>query len=272
MERQRLRDPQPLEQRITRALSPDNDIASSAIAALYNEFETAIADAEANAEAAKTRALDPTIDDPAAARQQRDDCIFRLARLRAALPKLQQRYSEVRLAERRAQWRAAYAEVKANRDATASELKEAYALVDRLVVLLNKAKKVDEQVEAINRSAPNSEHDRLLTVECVARSLNAVPANVSLMTTLKLPVFDAPGQWLWPPPVPPIIPEMVVPAGMYSHPGANCHVELKERDARRQAEAKRLADYHRRREREREDMENARARAEQERRWQAAST
>ena len=128
MERRPLREPSggeaSLDQRIAVALSSDNTTTTSAaLANLYAETATAITAAATAADQAKQRALDPTIDDPAAARQQRDDAIYRLERLQAALPPLQARYTELRLAERRAQWRTDYAQVKAKRDATATNLK-----------------------------------------------------------------------------------------------------------------------------------------------------
>ena len=76
--------------------------------------------------------------------------------------------------------------------------------------MLQEAKQVDAEVARINSTAPNGESDRLLTVECAARQVNGVADNFSLMN-IKLPAFDAPGQWLWPPPVSPILPEQVLP-------------------------------------------------------------
>ena len=265
--------PQTLEQRIAAALG-DDAITSTALAALFGEVQTAIADAQASAEAAKTRALDPTIDDPAAARVQRDDTIYRLERLRAALAPLQARYTELRAGERRARWRADYAEVKAKRDATAEKLQAIYTeLTEQLIDVLEQAKQVDEEVARINSTAPNGEHDRLLDTECAARGVNGVGPNsaLSLLTELKLPRFSAPG-WAWPPPAPVLTAEMVVPAAMLRHPGDNWAAHQKEAKAQADAEAKRVANYYRRQEREKEDMENARVRAERARRQQQAST
>jgi hypothetical protein len=273
MDRRPLRDPAPqsLEARISAALS-DAGITSAALAALYNEVATAITAAASAADQAKTRALDPTIADPAAARARRDDAVYRLERLRAALPPLQQRYNEVRLAERRAQWRADYAQIKAKRDATAEKLQAIYELTEQLIEVLEEAKQVDEDVARINSTAPNGEHDRLLTVECAARGVNGVGPNglPSLLTDLKLPRWSAPG-WAWPPPPPAIDVMQVVPAALLTHPGGDWHSALQQRDAARQQEAARVANYHRQREREQEDMENARARAEQVRRQQAST-
>jgi len=261
----------PLEQRIAAALSDKSTITSAALAALFGEVETAIAEVETDAADAKARALDPTIDDPAAARQHRDDCRFRLERFKAALPPLQQRYNEVRLAERKAKWRADYADVKAKRDATAENLQAIYELTEQLIEVLQEAKQVDQEVERINRTAPNGEHDRLLSVECAARGVNGVGPNgvLSLLTELRLPKFSAPGL-RWPPPAPMILPEQIIPAAMLRHPGDNWAAHQQKAKVQVAAEAKRVADYYRNQQREREERENAEARAAQERRRQAA--
>ena len=275
MERAKLRGngatPTTLEQRITRALAPDQQIAPAVIATLYGEVESAIAQAETTAADSKKKALDPSIDDSAAARVQRDDAVYRLERLKAALPPLQERYTALRTAERRTQWRTDYAKVKAKRDATAEKLQAIYELTEQLIEVLEETKQVDQEVARINSTASSGEHDRLLTVECWARGVNGVGPNsaLSLLTELKLPRWSAAGL-AWPPPPPVLTAEMVAP--IIPHPGDRWWEHQSERKAQADAEAARVANYYRRQEREKEDMENARARAEQERRRQAAST
>jgi hypothetical protein len=262
----------PLEQRVAEALN-DNaaGITSAAIAALYNEVAAAITAATAAVATAKINALDPTVVDPAAARARRDDCAFQLERLKAALAPLQARYAQLRQAERRAQWRVDYARIEAERDAAATSLKNIYGeFTTKLIDALLAAKAIDEDIARINSTAPNGEPDRLLTTECCARGVGVGPnAALSLLTELKLPRFSAPG-WLWPPPTPPIDVRQIVPAGMFSHPGANWHEELQQRDARRQQEAERMAAYYRDQQRQREERDTAEARAAQERRRQPA--
>jgi hypothetical protein len=275
MERVRLRSngsmPTTLEGRITHALAPDHEITSSTIATLFGEVEGAIAEAEITAQDSKKKALDPTITDVEAARIHRDDAIYRLERLRAALPPLQARHTELRTAERRADWRKQYATVKAKRDAAASNLKDIYTeFTEKLIDALIEAKAVDQEVAKINSTAPAGEHDRLLTVECAARQVNGIDDSFSLMN-LKLPSFQQPNTWAWPPPVPVILPEMVVPAAMLRHPGANWPQALKQRDAERQQEAARVANYYRQQQKDSEDLANARAREEQARRRQAST-
>jgi hypothetical protein len=273
MHRHPLREPSdaspPLAQRISAALENDA-ITSTTIAALFGEVETAIAEAEHAAADANQRALDPTIEDAEAARQQRDDCCFRLERLKAALAPLQARYSQVRLAERKAAWRADYAAVKAKRDSCADKLQSLYELTLQLVEVLEEAKEIDEQVEAVNRGAPANEHDRLLTVECAARQVTSVGVNsvLSLMNELKLPHWSTPGL-AWPPPVSPILPEQVIPAAWLRHPGDNWAAHQQAAKEQAAAEAKRVRDYHARQQREQEERVNAQAKAAQARRQAA---
>jgi hypothetical protein len=252
--------------RIAAALSDKSTITSAALAALFGEVETAIAEVETDAADAKARALDPTIDDPAAARQHRDDCRFRLERFKAALPPLQQRCNEVRLAERKAKWRADYADVKTKRDDAATSLKDIYAeFTTKLINVLIAARQVDEEAARVNRTAPDGEHDRLLTVECAARQVNAVADDFSLMN-IKLPTFNQPNAWSWPPPKPPTDFRMLVPPALLHHPGDNWAAHQKEAKMYADAEAKRVADYYRNQTREREERDNAEARAAQARR------
>jgi hypothetical protein len=253
--------PAPLEQRVAAALKDKTTITSAALATLLGEVETAITEVERAVADAKTRALDPTIDDPAVARQQRGECGFRLERLKAALPPLQQRYTEVRLIERRAKWRADYADVRARRDDAATNMKDVYGeFSTKLINVLIAAKQVDEDVARVNSTAPNGEHDRLLTVECAARQVNGVADDFSLMN-IKLPTFNQPNAWSWPPPKPPIDFRLLVPPALLHHPGDNWAAHQKEAKMYADAEAKRVADYYRNQTREREELDNAAARA-----------
>jgi hypothetical protein len=276
MERRPLRDPpppsQPLEQRIADALG-DNAIKSAVLAALYNEVAAAITAAATAADHAKERALNPSTQDAQAARARRDDCVFQLERLKAALPPLQQRYSQVRLAERRTEWREQFAQVKAKRDATAEKLQAIYELTEQLIEVLQEGQQVDQEVEIVNSTAPNGEPDRLLTTECAARGVNGVGPNgaLSLMTDLKLPRWNAPGL-AWPPPEPAIDFQRIVPPNMLTHPGDNWAAHQQEAKAQADAEAKRVAEFYRRQTREREERDNAEAKAAQERRRQASTT
>ena len=275
MERRPLREPpppapaqaQPLEQRIAAALGDSAGIKSAAISALYSEVAAAITSATSAADQARMQALDPRIDDPAAARARRDDSAFQLERLQASLAPLQARYTELRKAERRSEWRQQYADVKGKRDAAAEQLQAIYELTEQLIEVLEQAQQIDQEVEIANRTAPAGEHDRLLSVECAARGVNGVGPNgaLSLMTDLKLPHWNAPG-WAWPPPTPPIDVLQVVPAALLTHPGDAWHAHQQQAKAEAEREAKRVKEFYKRQQEQREAMDAAEAKAAQERR------
>jgi hypothetical protein len=84
-----------LEQQIASALS--SDTTSDVIAHLITEVETAIIAADKAAEAERDKALDPLASpDPVKARAAMEDATFTRDRLRTVLPRLQQRFSEVK--------------------------------------------------------------------------------------------------------------------------------------------------------------------------------
>ncbi len=93
------KQPMTLEQRIAVALQPDTGVTSADVAALIEETEAGIAEAE------KERAMDQTLSlDPTAARQAIADATFTAVRLRALLSKLQACYQQVRDEEERTAW------------------------------------------------------------------------------------------------------------------------------------------------------------------------
>ena len=192
---------------------------------------------------------------------QRDDAIYRLERLQAALAPLQARYSRTAAGRAAGAWRADYAEVKAKRDATAEKLQAIYTeLTEQLIEVLEEAKQVDEEVARINCTAPNGEHDRLLTMECAARRRQrgrseycAVADDRTEAAALYRPGLGLASTSTM------LTAEMVVPAGMLTHPGDNWAAHQKEAKAQADSEAKRVANYYRRQKREKEDMDNARS-------------
>jgi predicted transcriptional regulator len=80
-----------LEKRIAAALVGD-DVSSTDLAALVAETEAAFSQAEATAEAERTKALDPALSpDARAAREAMQSAEFSRDRLRTVLPRLQAR-------------------------------------------------------------------------------------------------------------------------------------------------------------------------------------
>jgi hypothetical protein len=144
-----------LEQRITNAFS--ERIASSEIAKLIAETEKAITAAEADAEHARVKALDPIASpDPVKARAAMEDAAFTRDRLRTVLPRLQKLLKQVEAEEYAAAWEAEYEKIKAVRDELAAEMHEVYpAAVAQLTDLFQRAAEVDRECTRINRAAPS---------------------------------------------------------------------------------------------------------------------
>ena len=190
-----------LEQRITAALL-DATIASTAIAALLEETQTALTEADANIEAERKKALDPLQSpDPVKAREAIGAAEFTRDRLRALQPRLLQHYKKAEAAEYAAAWEADLEQVWDRRDRLAAELRETYpALVAKLVDLLGRIEEVDEEVDRINRAAPPGECRRLDGVELAARDLDSFTARQPSITKgLQLPDFEDSGRLVYPP-------------------------------------------------------------------------
>ena len=119
-----------LEPRIVAALR--GDLSAAKLAALTDETEVAIRQAEANAEAQRQRSLDPlSSPDPRQARAAMEDAAFRSERLKSLLPRLQARYERVAAAEEREQWKRRYETLKVRRDALSAELVRGLSRISR---------------------------------------------------------------------------------------------------------------------------------------------
>jgi predicted transcriptional regulator len=188
-----------LEKKIATALA-DKDIASSNLAALIAETETAIAAADQAAEAEREKALDPALSpDPKAAREAIVAAEFARDRLRTLLPRLQ----EAQAAEYAARWASEYERVQAKRDELARRYAEYPKLVARLVDLFGSAKALDEEVSRVNGSAPPGEHRRLRGVELSARGLKSFStADPPIAKGVQLPDWAHSARTVWPPPRP----------------------------------------------------------------------
>jgi hypothetical protein len=270
--------PEPLEQRIAAALG-DNEVMSTTVADLITETQTAIAAAEAAVTKAKKDALDTSrLPDPIAARDAIASAEFKRDWLKSALPKLQRRQQQLEAQGEYDDWRASFDAVKQKHAAAVGRLQSAYALVPELVEALQEARAVDAEVRRVMQAKPyllpqsNGDGKSLPAVECAARGLRGVATGYSLMTDLKLPVFDQPNGLCWPPPMPPIDFRQIIPPNMLTHPGADWAAHQKDAKAQADAEAKRVIEFYKRQQEQREAMDAAAARAEWERRQQQAST
>ena len=200
-----------LEKRIASALSSDDTAGN--LAALVDETEAAIIQADATAEAEREKALDPLISrDAAKARAIMEDAAFTRDRLRTVLPRLQQKHQEVAAQEYRAQWREDYEAHKVERDALATELRELYPnFASKITDLFTRMAANDTELSRLHQARPSGVSLHLLGAELVARGLESFSiARPSIVEQLQLPNFDHSGQTLWPRLVP-LNPVLIAP-------------------------------------------------------------
>ena len=194
-----------LEQRIAAALT-STDITSSDLAALIVEVEAAAQAAAENATKTREEALDPaTVIDAAKVGASVATAELTRDRLRAALPRLQERLKQAREREYAECWLNDYAAVKVRRDAAAEQLRERYpTIVAELVASMADIAATDKEVDRINVAAPYGDYPRLRGVELTARGLDRLlQPNISIVQELRLPCFDcAPGMPLMAYPLP----------------------------------------------------------------------
>ena len=254
-----------LEQRIFVALQPDNSVRSADVAALIEETEAVIADAE------KEHAVDPISADPRAARQAIIDAMCAANRLGPLLPKLQARYRAVHqqeqtvawLAEREADWLAEYDALKVLRDALAEELRDVYPEVARKIAdLVERIAAVDRKLDELNRTRPHSVQRYLRSVELHSRGLDSFSANTpSFLTSICLFDWDT-GRQICPPPRQSLgaaFAATLMPASDQRF-SADWWKESEEGAARQRARQQSMADFYARTTKEQEDRENAEAR------------
>ena len=261
-----------LEKRIASALV-DEGITSAELSALLTEVESATTAADKAAKEERTKALDPTNVDTAAARRELDNATFHRDRLHAALPKLQRHYDQVSDQESYDRWLAMFEGVKSKHAAAAAKLKAIYwEFGPKLVEALLDAQDVDADVRRVMDQKPvllaqaNGDGKDLPTVEHTARSLKSIAPGCSMMRDMHLPLFEAPNALAWPPPTPSLFSQMAMP--IISHPGADWWKDNDARKTNAERENARIVNYYKQQQEEREKREAAEARAEREQRRQ----
>jgi hypothetical protein len=178
-----------LEQRIAVALS--DSIKSDAVAALIQEVEAAAQAADENATRAREEALDPgVVVDTAKVGAAVATAELTRDRLRAALPRLRTRYTEVREQEDIAAWKAEADELEPRGVALLDGFAEFYPeMAKRIASHLDDMSAFDKQVDDLNRRRPNG-------VPALSRSTPA------LAKDLRIPSPYTTGELWWPPPQP----------------------------------------------------------------------
>jgi hypothetical protein len=123
-----------LETRVVAALTGDG-ITSANVEALILETASAIADGENAAAAERERAFDPVVSpDIKAAREQMQDALFKVARMKTLLPRLEKLSGEVRAAEEIAAFTIKRDALQSDGDAIETELVETYSEAARQIV------------------------------------------------------------------------------------------------------------------------------------------
>jgi len=245
-----------LESRIVGALR--GGLSAAKLAALTDETEVAIRQAEANAEAQRQRSLDPlSSPDPRQARAAMEDAAFRSERLRSLLPRLQARYEQAAAAEEREQWKRRYETLKIRRDALSAELVRVYPEVaDRLADLFGRLAAMDVEISNLHHSRPAGVPLHLANVELEARGLTSfTTANPSIARDLRLPAWENGAVAPWPPPEVPLAlaATAFVPA---AHAGPDWFRNQEARAQAERADAVRVARYYAQEQLEREGRQN----------------
>ncbi|HEY6622076.1 MAG TPA: hypothetical protein VIY68_21240, partial [Steroidobacteraceae bacterium] len=219
--------------------------------------ENVIGVAEATVETERKNALDPICcSDPDAAREAVASAEFFVLRLRALLPRLEDRLARVAAAEERAEWKARYQPLKAERDALAAELAEVYPQVAaELAHLFGRIAANDIKLNELHLSRPSGISLHLISAELLARGLGTFnPANPSIATELRLPAWENSAAALWPPAQVPLA--VLAVSTVPSYAGPNWFKGDKAKAAAERAEADRVARYYAQEQREREEREN----------------
>jgi hypothetical protein len=144
----------------------DDGASSQVIVDLIGAVDAAAQAAGSEAEAARARALDPTLarEVESAARRRMEDSAFERDRMATAVTKLRERLIAVKAGEEDARRLRAYDEIAAERDRLAQELKEFYPdVAERLAELLARIVANDAEIERINAHALPRERGRLLS-------------------------------------------------------------------------------------------------------------
>jgi hypothetical protein len=193
----------PLSDRIADVL--EGEPPSADVAALIQEVEKELQRLARERDKAHELSLDPLARSETVqqARQAASARSFDIERLTVALDRLKDKHEAACAREKEADYRARRAEILAERDALAEELRDRYpALTGELANLLRRIKENNERLPAINwgKTGP----DWIEPVECVVRGM-AENSIWTLVKGVRLPPLDpnehAMSRLIWPPPV-----------------------------------------------------------------------
>jgi hypothetical protein len=227
-----------LEPKITAALN-DQAAESAALAALIQETEAALTEADKGVEEARIKALDLSTD-PAKALAAQQAVELKRDRLRGALPKLREGYRGTVEAERQAAWLERAKELEIERNAIAKTFFELYpALVSQLVRLFERTIACDKAVNAHNYDLPAG-----------VMSVPGLAEWVGLANMVKLPNYMG-GPAAWPPQQQPDFTPLYAQVAQFSA-GPGDFNELHRQAA---LDTQRMLEWHRQRDKERQARE-----------------
>jgi hypothetical protein len=189
-----------LDGRIASALS--EPLPSSEVAQLIAQAKQAGEEAQARAAAARKKALNPRLPrgEVERARREMESDHFIAERLEVALAELDARHKELAADEENARRIARYAEVEAERDRLAAELRKLYPpFAERFRDLMTRIERNDNEIAILSRALPR-ECSALLGAELVARDLAGYMSNgvqIPRLSTVVLPGWSTP-HYAWP--------------------------------------------------------------------------
>jgi hypothetical protein len=172
------------------------------------EVEAAAQAAAADATKAREQALDPAVVvDTAEAGAALATAELTRDRLRAALPRLQQRHEREREREDLAAWKVHAEELEARRVDLGTEFKGCYpAMIERIVNHLHQMRVLDQEIGTLNSRRPSGD----------VQPLNCITPAFAM--DLRIPDHDKKGEPLWPPPQ--LNPAVQLARAMLANPNA----------------------------------------------------
>jgi hypothetical protein len=126
------------------------DAQSDDVGRVLAAVEAASKEAEAAAEEARARALDPLVEDVIAARRAMDDAAFRRDRLIEAAKRLGVRVDELKALEKARVQRAEHEQVLAERNRLAEEMDGMAKQIVRIAQLVSKIEACDREIGRVN--------------------------------------------------------------------------------------------------------------------------
>jgi hypothetical protein len=250
-----------LEARLGAVLGSSGRTSSDELKQLIAEAEREANKAEAAAKRLHAEALDFACTDASAVEQQALAQDLMVARLDAALPRLDDLLRKEVADDYARRWRVRRDRALTARETVAKRLASYREMAAQLVNIFQEVQYLDSHIiEPVNQARPAGE-PAITTCELYARKLDAFSRSMpSIISTTQLPDWSDSQRNVWPPkPVPMgvLVAESMAPASY--HPGDRWYEQQNERRAAIDADSQIMTDYYQRVERERQEREDKEA-------------